>query len=186
VNLRYIRNVWQENHQIYGHIRCIYTVMANTKYLRSFVGRIDDLWQPRLHCARRILYRHQHAYRIVCTVWFVWTLYALYIHYVYIQAGMCHTVIWDVQYGIISVNTEYAKVSHNRIFRQFWECRFSSQNGPISPQNHPKRSQFFSDILYVISILYNSIESSLKGRCFGGKCLKRPKPGKKMGKFASV
>ena len=25
----YIRCFWQENHQIYGHIRCIYTVLAN-------------------------------------------------------------------------------------------------------------------------------------------------------------
>jgi hypothetical protein len=25
----YIRYFWQENHQIYGHIRCIYTVLAN-------------------------------------------------------------------------------------------------------------------------------------------------------------
>jgi len=25
----YIRYFWQGNHQIYGHIRCIYTVLAN-------------------------------------------------------------------------------------------------------------------------------------------------------------
>jgi len=25
----YIRYYWQGNHQIYGHIRCIYTVLAN-------------------------------------------------------------------------------------------------------------------------------------------------------------
>jgi len=24
-----VRYFWQENHQIYGHIRCIYTVLAN-------------------------------------------------------------------------------------------------------------------------------------------------------------
>jgi hypothetical protein len=28
----YIRYFWQENHQIYGHIQCIYTVMANPKH----------------------------------------------------------------------------------------------------------------------------------------------------------
>ena len=25
----YVRYIWQGNHQIYGHIRCIYTVLAN-------------------------------------------------------------------------------------------------------------------------------------------------------------
>ena len=29
----YIRCFWQENHQIYGHIRCIYTVLANPKHV---------------------------------------------------------------------------------------------------------------------------------------------------------
>jgi len=27
----HIRYIWQENHQIYGHIRCIYTVLAIPK-----------------------------------------------------------------------------------------------------------------------------------------------------------
>jgi hypothetical protein len=31
----------------------------------------------------------------------------------------------------------------------------------------------------LLNISYNSIESSLKGRCWGGICLKRPKKGKK-------
>jgi hypothetical protein len=37
--------IWQGNHQIYGHIRCIYTVLANpiyTVYLRYF-------WQGNYH-----------------------------------------------------------------------------------------------------------------------------------------
>ena len=29
----YIRYFWQRNHQIYGNIRCIYTVLANPKHL---------------------------------------------------------------------------------------------------------------------------------------------------------
>ena len=29
----YIRYIWQGNHQIYGHIRCIYTVLANPNYV---------------------------------------------------------------------------------------------------------------------------------------------------------
>jgi hypothetical protein len=32
----YIRYFWQGNHPVYGHIRCIYTVMANPTYVRSF------------------------------------------------------------------------------------------------------------------------------------------------------
>jgi hypothetical protein len=30
----FVRYCWQENHQIYGHIRCIYTVLANPRYVR--------------------------------------------------------------------------------------------------------------------------------------------------------
>jgi len=29
----YIRDSWQKNHQIYGHIRCIYTVLANPTFV---------------------------------------------------------------------------------------------------------------------------------------------------------
>jgi len=36
----YIRYFWQGNHQIYGHIRCIYLVLANPTY---FVCESDDL-----------------------------------------------------------------------------------------------------------------------------------------------
>jgi len=30
----YIRHLWQGNHQAYGHIRCIYTVLANPSYVK--------------------------------------------------------------------------------------------------------------------------------------------------------
>ena len=30
----YIRSFWQGNHQVYGHIRCIYTVLANPTYMQ--------------------------------------------------------------------------------------------------------------------------------------------------------
>ena len=29
----YLKSFWQGNHQIYGHIRCIYTVLANSMYV---------------------------------------------------------------------------------------------------------------------------------------------------------
>jgi hypothetical protein len=31
-----IRYFWQGNHQIYGHIQCIYTVLANPTYVPNF------------------------------------------------------------------------------------------------------------------------------------------------------
>jgi len=33
----YVRYFWQGYHQIYGHIRCIYTVLANPRYRRKEV-----------------------------------------------------------------------------------------------------------------------------------------------------
>ena len=55
-----------------------------------------------------------------------------------------------------------------------------TQDGPNSPQNHPKRSLFLFNRLGVINVLYNnSTGSSLNGRCWGGNCLKSPQNGKK-------
>jgi hypothetical protein len=31
----YVRYFWQENHQIYGHIRCIYSILANPTHSPS-------------------------------------------------------------------------------------------------------------------------------------------------------
>ena len=33
IHIRCIRYFWQENHQLYGHIRCIYTVLANPTHV---------------------------------------------------------------------------------------------------------------------------------------------------------
>ena len=60
-----------------------------------------------------------------------------------------------------------------------------TRNGPNLPQHHPKRFRFFSNILFVIIYLYNNTGSSLKGRCWGGNCLKRPIYGKKYGKICN-
>jgi len=35
INTVYIRHFWQGNYQIYGHIRCIYTVLANPIHARG-------------------------------------------------------------------------------------------------------------------------------------------------------
>jgi hypothetical protein len=35
----YVRYFWQGNHQIYGHIRCIYTVLANPIHMCQFGNR---------------------------------------------------------------------------------------------------------------------------------------------------
>jgi len=39
----HIRYLWQGNHQIYGHIRCIYTVLANPTYLHAELPFIKGL-----------------------------------------------------------------------------------------------------------------------------------------------
>jgi len=41
----YIRYFWQGNHRIYGHIRCIYTVLANPSHvIRMFVPACSWPW----------------------------------------------------------------------------------------------------------------------------------------------
>jgi len=35
----YVRYFWQGNHHIYGHIRCIYTVLANPSYTLCMHGK---------------------------------------------------------------------------------------------------------------------------------------------------
>ena len=59
----YIRYLWQGNHQIYGHIRCIYTVLAilyiqhaiNFVYLGQTFATLEikigvRCWCVRVHC----------------------------------------------------------------------------------------------------------------------------------------
>jgi hypothetical protein len=82
-------------------------------------------------------------------------------------------VIWDVQYGIIRVQYEIC-VIYYRIFKQFWECRFLTQNGPGSPQNHQNISSSLL-IFHMLLISSYSIGSSQEGRFRGGNCLKRQK-----------
>ena len=41
----YIRCFWQGNHQIYGHIRCIYTVLANPRYVCTRHAGTSEEWQ---------------------------------------------------------------------------------------------------------------------------------------------
>jgi len=41
----YIRYFWQENHQIYGHIRCIHTVLANPKNKVTTPLRDEVKWK---------------------------------------------------------------------------------------------------------------------------------------------
>ena len=36
----YIRHFWQGNHHIYGHIRCVYTVLANPTHGVGICGEL--------------------------------------------------------------------------------------------------------------------------------------------------
>jgi hypothetical protein len=51
----YIWFVWQGNHQIYGHIRCIYTVLTNPEHVHKHI------LNERLCCSALFLNRHKPA-----------------------------------------------------------------------------------------------------------------------------
>jgi hypothetical protein len=51
VRLRYF---WQGNHQIYGHIRCIYTVLANFKYLHIVSARLVCFEGSVVRCVKTV------------------------------------------------------------------------------------------------------------------------------------
>jgi hypothetical protein len=52
----FIRYFWQGNHQIYGHIRCIYTVLANPIYI--YTVYIRCFWQGnhQIYCKYTVIY----------------------------------------------------------------------------------------------------------------------------------
>ena len=60
----YIRYFWQGNHEMYGHIRCIYTVLANPKKCVS-TGALKRLVQQQKQCVYAwhvsIHYMSQHT-----------------------------------------------------------------------------------------------------------------------------
>jgi hypothetical protein len=47
----YIRYFWQRNHQMYGHIRCIYTVLANPDYDACSDKQIECVIKQIPYCA---------------------------------------------------------------------------------------------------------------------------------------
>jgi len=59
----YIRYFWQVNHQIYGHIRCIYTGLANPKNRCTFRADIMLQYYATLLCYTITL---QHYATILC------------------------------------------------------------------------------------------------------------------------
>jgi hypothetical protein len=76
-----------------------------------------------------------------------------------------------------SINTQYA---HNTVpyFMQFGVPVFDPKWTQFAPKS-PKTFPILFNILCAINILYNRTGSPLKGRCWGGNCLKSPKNGKK-------
>jgi len=62
----YIRYFWQRNHQIYGHLRCIYTVLANPTYFLSVKQQSDTLARTfrrraKLHASSCTSHNLQHV-----------------------------------------------------------------------------------------------------------------------------
>jgi len=59
----YIRHIWQRNPHIYGHKQCIYTVLANPKYVTY--GQFDLCFYPTyvLACTQAL-----HPAEALCTL----------------------------------------------------------------------------------------------------------------------
>jgi hypothetical protein len=58
----YIRYFWRGNHQIYGHIRCTYTVLANPMYIaKSRLAR--TVYTQCIHFFRYFLHRFCRIHR---------------------------------------------------------------------------------------------------------------------------
>ena len=48
----YIRYIWQGNHHTYGHIRCVYTVLASPRYIKQMVHSGLSWLSPLLSVSR--------------------------------------------------------------------------------------------------------------------------------------
>ena len=111
----YTRCFWQENHQIYGHIRCIYTVLANPTY--------DKGWpKPYIYryirCIHGVFGREITKYMVI---------YGVYIRSwptrLMIRVGQNHTFI-----GIYGVYTEFL-AGKSPFIRSYTVCIY----GPGQP-----------------------------------------------------
>jgi hypothetical protein len=61
----YIRYFWQGNHQIYGHIRCIYTVLANPTYV--YWGRRVPVVSSAITLSTKK--SSSHTFRLQVSIW---------------------------------------------------------------------------------------------------------------------
>ena len=98
------RYFWQGNHQIYGHKRCIYTVLANPKYVgvRAVLCRCACASHFELmiqsHPQTKIVGTNPHGYIDAACVGLARTIYK-YIRCVYSTFGR-ETTIYTVIYGV--------------------------------------------------------------------------------------
>ena len=61
----YIRHLWQGNDRLYGHIRCICTVLANPNTL-SYPGSSFRSWHKARHCPTPHTHTHTHTHTHAC------------------------------------------------------------------------------------------------------------------------
>jgi hypothetical protein len=78
----YIQYFWQKNHQIYGHIRCIYTVLVNPWNTVCYVG------------LARTIYRYLHVVYII--VYGVWKVYVQCMYGIIGREFTKYTVVYGV------------------------------------------------------------------------------------------
>ena len=74
---------------------------------------------------------------------------------------MGNTDLRDVQYGKIRTNCAIL-VQYATVFYAIWECRFLIQNDADLPHKHPKRAQFFPNIISVIIYYVIALEAHRK------------------------
>jgi len=93
----HIRYIWQGNRQIYGHIRCIYTVLSNPMYVgcggcllclqTMFLGRYYCfLHVPKCMCVHMCVHAHVCVLQVARSVCYPSTLAGLLCMYITVKS----------------------------------------------------------------------------------------------------
>jgi len=150
----YIRYFWQGNHQIYGHIRCIYTVLANPIYTPLCELQVRVQWMLPLRmvmsvytplCEPQVRVQWMMPLRMVMSVYtplcelqvrVQWMLPLRMVMSVcygfwYMQAGKQHPWIRSVAVNLcgLAVNTAM-ELRYRRLYAQHVQRHASTSLGP--------------------------------------------------------
>ena len=113
-----IRYFWQENHQIYVHIQCIYTVPANPNYVGVYVPK-GFLAPNRHHCldgtaalVKTIPQNNRCSFAILFHRCYVAPLFAISFHRCYVapflailfhQCSVADSKAWPLSLAMIAI-----------------------------------------------------------------------------------